>query len=173
MFDPSYLVLNAGMGLALGDMIVQLVAFLILIALVTKFAWRPLMNVMENRENHIANEIDQAENNRKESERLLKEAQDELKNTRQSASKIIEDAKLTAQNQQDSILEEARQEALRLKENARTEIEQEIDKAVKQLQDQVATLSVQIASKVIEKELSADEQDELIKEYLNKVGENK
>lgn len=173
MFDTSYLVLGAEMGLMIGDMIVQLVMFLILIALVTKFAWRPLMNVMQAREEHIANEIDQAENNRQEAERLMKEAQDELNHTRQNAQKIIEDAKLTAQDQQNTILQEARAEAERLKENARLEIEQEKDKAVQALQEQVATLSVQIASKVIEKELSMDEQDQLIKEYLDKVGESK
>ena len=103
----------------------------------------------------------------------MKEAQDELKNTRQNAQKIIEDAKLTAKDQQESILQEAKAEAERIKENARLEIEQEKDKAVQALQEQVATLSVQIASKVIEKELSVDEQDQLIKEYLDKVGESK
>ena len=159
MLDTSYFVLGAEMGLLVGDMIVQLVMFLILLALITAFAWRPLMNVMQEREQHVANEIDQAENNRKETERLLKEAQEELKNTRQNASKIIEDAKLTARNQQESIIAEAMAEAERIKENARLEIEQEKDKAIKALQEQVATLSVQIASKVIEKELSMDDQD--------------
>lgn len=173
MLDTSYFVLGAEMGLLVGDMIVQLVMFLILLALITAFAWRPLMNVMQEREQHVANEIDQAENNRKETERLLKEAQEELKNTRQNASKIIEDAKLTARNQQESIIAEAMAEAERIKENARLEIEQEKDKAIKALQEQVATLSVQIASKVIEKELSMDDQDQLIKEYLDKVGESK
>ncbi|MGM8215022.1 F0F1 ATP synthase subunit B [Bacillaceae bacterium W0354] len=173
MLDTSFLVLGADMGLLIGDMVIQLVMFLILLTLITIFAWRPLMNVMHERENHISNEIDQAENNRKESERLMKEAQDELKNTRQNAHKIIEDAKLTAKDQQNTILQEARAEAERIKENARLEIEQEKDKAVQALQEQVATLSVQIASKVIEKELSMDEQDQLIKDYLDKVGESK
>ncbi|WP_084500791.1 F0F1 ATP synthase subunit B [Halalkalibacillus halophilus] len=173
MLDQRLYTLNAEMGLMFGDMIVQLVMFIILLALITKFAWRPLMNVMEERENHIANEIDSAEKSRQESERLMREAQDELKGTRQNAQQIIEDAKLTAKDQEETLIAEAKQEAERIKINARQEIEQEKEKAIQALQAQVGTLSVQIASKVIEKELSMEEQETLINEYLEKVGENK
>ncbi len=173
LLDQRLYTLNAEMGLMFGDMIVQLVMFIILLALITKFAWRPLMNVMEERENHIANEIDSAEKSRQESERLMREAQDELKGTRQNAQQIIEDAKLTAKDQEETLIAEAKQEAERIKINARQEIEQEKEKAIQALQAQVGTLSVQIASKVIEKELSMEEQETLINEYLEKVGENK
>ncbi|WP_317450928.1 F0F1 ATP synthase subunit B [Alkalibacillus aidingensis] len=173
MLDPRLYNLNAEVGLMAGDMIVQLVMFLILLALITKFAWRPLMNVMQEREQHIANEIDSAEKSRQESERLMKEAQDELKSTRQNAQQIIEDAKLTAKDQEETLISEAKAEAERIKQSARQEIEQEKERAIQALQEQVGTLSVQIASKVIEKELSMDEQEKLINEYLEKVGESK
>ncbi|GEL77250.1 F0F1 ATP synthase subunit B [Tenuibacillus multivorans] len=162
-----------GASINLGDMLAQLVIFIILLALLAKYAWGPLMKVMKEREDHIANEIDTAENNRQEAERLMNDANAELKEARQNAQKIIEDAKQTAKTQESSMLDDARKEAERIKESAREDIAQERDKAVQALQEQVATLSVQIASKVIEKELSADEQDDLIKEYLDKVGENK
>ncbi|RPF54109.1 F0F1 ATP synthase subunit B [Aquisalibacillus elongatus] len=162
-----------GASINVGDMLAQLIIFIVLLVLLKKFAWGPLMKVMKEREDHIANEIDTAENNRKEAERLMSEANAELKESRQNAHQIIEDAKQTAKTQESSILDQARQEAERIKESAREDIAQERDKAVQQLQEQVATLSVQIASKVIEKELSADEQDELIQEYLKEVGESK
>ncbi|TFB19302.1 F0F1 ATP synthase subunit B [Filobacillus milosensis] len=154
-------------------MLAQLVIFIVLLVLLKKFAWGPLMGVMKEREDHIASEIDTAENNRKEAERMMDEANAELKDARQNAHQIIEDAKQTAKTQESSILDDARQEAERIKESAREEIAQERDKAVQALQEQVATLSVQIASKVIEKELSANEQDQLIQEYLKEVGESK
>ncbi|SEQ98389.1 F0F1 ATP synthase subunit B [Piscibacillus halophilus] len=170
MLDTN-LVLGASFNV--GDMVAQLVIFIILLALLKKFAWGPLMKVMKEREDHIANEIDTAEKNRQEAERFMNEASAELKDARQNAHQIIEDAKQTAKTQESSILEDARNEAERIKESAREEIAQERDKAVQALQEQVATLSVQIASKVIEKELSADEQDELIQQYLKEVGESK
>ncbi|MDQ0160605.1 F0F1 ATP synthase subunit B [Alkalibacillus salilacus] len=173
MLDPRLFILNAEMGFNPGSMIIQFVMFIILLALITKFAWRPLMNVMQEREEHVANEIDTAEKNRQEAERLMNEAQDELQGTRQNAQKIIEDAKETAKSEQQTMIAEAKDEAQRIKDNARQEIEQEKERAVQALQEQVGTLSVQIASKVIEKELTVDEQQKLINEYLEQVGEDK
>ncbi len=166
------LIIGASDGLLFGDMIIQLITFIILLALITKFAWKPLMNVMQERESHIATEIDQAEQSNQEAQRLMKEANDELKSTRQNAQQIIDEAKDTAKSQQAELLQQAREEAARIKENARLEIEQEKDKAIQALQTQVGSLSVQIASKVIEKELSEDEQEKLINDYLDKVGED-
>ncbi|MET3684258.1 F-type H+-transporting ATPase subunit b [Alkalibacillus flavidus] len=173
MLDPRLFILNAEMGFNAGSMIIQLIMFIILLALITKFAWRPLMNVMQEREEHVANEIDTAEKNRQEAERLMQEAQDELQGTRQNAQKIIEDAKETAKSEQNTMIAEAKEEAQRIKDNARQEIEQEKERAVQALQEQVGTLSVQIASKVIEKELTVDEQEKLINEYLEEVGKSK
>lgn len=102
----------------------------------------------------------------------MNEANDELKNTRQNAQQIIDDANETAKNQQADLIKAAKEEAARIKENARLEIEQERDKAIQALQTQVGSLSVQIASKVIEKELSETEQEKLINDYLEKVGED-
>lgn len=57
MLDQA-LIIGAANGLLFGDMIIQLITFIILLALITKFAWKPLMNVMQEREQHIASEID-------------------------------------------------------------------------------------------------------------------
>lgn len=168
------LVLNAsGAGFLVGNMLFSLIMFIVLLALLRKYAWGPLMNVMKEREDHIANEIDTAEKNRADAERMTKEAQEELKNTRQDAQKIIEDAKKTGKEQQQEIVAQARTEAERIKESARQDIENEKEKAIQALQDKVGSLSVQIASKVIEKELSEQDQEKLINEYIQEVGEER
>ncbi|WP_173918579.1 F0F1 ATP synthase subunit B [Halobacillus sp. Marseille-Q1614] len=168
----SNLVLGAG-GFAIGDMFAQLFFFIILLVLLRKFAWGPLMNMMKEREDYIANEIDTAEKSREEAAIQHREAAEELKRTRQDAQNIIEDARKTAVQQERDIVESARQEAERLKESARQEIEQERDKAVQVLKDQVASMSVMIASKVIEKELSEKDQQQLIDQYINEAGEER
>jgi len=160
-------------GFLVGDMLFSLVMFLILLALLRKFAWGPLMNVMKEREDHISNEIDIAEKNRTDAERMTKEAQEELKNARQDAKSIVEDAKKAGKEQQQEIVEQARTEAERIKESARQDIENEKEKAIQALQDKVGSLSVQIASKVIEKELSEQDQEKLINEYIQEVGEER
>nr|WP_255639706.1 F0F1 ATP synthase subunit B [Aquibacillus saliphilus] len=154
-------------------MLVQLVSFLILLALLKKYAWGPLMNKMEERENHISNEIDIAEKNRTDAEKASREASAELKQTRQEAQSIIEDARLAGQKQEQQIIEAARVAAESIKKSAKEDIEKEKENAIKALQDQVATLSVQIATKVIEKEINAQDQEKLISEYIKELGEER
>ncbi|SEA69504.1 F-type H+-transporting ATPase subunit b [Thalassobacillus cyri] len=169
----GWLMVGAEGGLMIGDMLAQLFFFLVLLALLAKFAWGPLMNIMKEREEHIANEIDTAEKSREEAARMQREASEELKKTRQEAQAIIDDAKKTAGQQERAIMESAREEAERMKLAARQEIEQEKEKAVQALKDQVASLSVLVASKVIEKELSEQDQQQLINDYIKEVGEER
>ncbi|WP_226376816.1 F0F1 ATP synthase subunit B [Oceanobacillus halotolerans] len=160
-------------GLYVGDMLMQLFFFIVLLLLVKKFAWGPVMNMMQKREDYIAGEIEAAEKSRQEAEKATEEATVQLKQTKQEAQKIIEDAKNAGANQERDIVENARQEAERIKKSAQEEIQNEKEKAVQALQDQVASLSVLIASKVIEKEVSAQDQEQLIEEYIKEIGEER
>ncbi|WP_047981136.1 F0F1 ATP synthase subunit B [Ornithinibacillus contaminans] len=160
-------------GFYVGDMLVQLVFFAILLLLVAKFAWGPVVDMMKKREDYVANEIEAAEQSRIEAETAAKQAQEQLNQTKLEAQKIIEDAKSAGVKQEQDIIESARQEAERIKKSAQADIRNEKEKALQALQDQVASLSVLIASKVIEKELSAQDQEKLINEYIKEVGEER
>ncbi|WP_058308697.1 F0F1 ATP synthase subunit B [Gracilibacillus massiliensis] len=170
----SGLIIQASIGgLQGGDMAFAIISFLALLWLLRKYAWGPLMNKMEERENHIANEIDTAEKNRADAEKASLEANEQLKATRQEAQQIIEDAKKAGQDQEKAIIEAANQAAARLKKSAEEDIAREKEKAIEALQAQVATLSVQIATKVIEKEINAEDQEQLISDYIKEVGEER
>ncbi|WP_010531584.1 F0F1 ATP synthase subunit B [Lentibacillus jeotgali] len=167
------LTINAAIGgLQVGDMLTQLFFFIVLILLVRKFAWGPLMGVMQQREEYVTGEIEAAEKSRAEAEKAREEAAEQLKQTKQEAQQIIEDAKSAGAKQEQDIIESARLEADRIKESAQEEIENEKEKAIQTLQDKVASLSVLIASKVIEKEISAQDQEELINQYIKEAGES-
>ena len=158
-------------GFHLIDMVVMLIFFILLMYLVSKFAWGPVMNMMQKREEYVAGEIEAAEKSRAEAEKASKEAVEQLRQTRQEAQQIIEDAKNAGMKQEQDIVASARKEADRIKLAAQEEIQNEKEKAIQALQDQVASLSVLIARKVIEKEISAQDQDKLIEEYIKQVGE--
>lgn len=160
-------------GFHVGDMLVMLVAFIVLMFFVKKFAWGPVVNMMQKREEHVANEIDIAEKNRAAAEASAKEAAEQLKQTKQEAQKMIEDAKDAGKRQEQDIIESAREEAERIKKSAQEEIRNEKERAVQALQDQVSSLSILIASKVIEKEISEQDQQQLIEEYIKEVGEER
>ncbi|MDX5474364.1 MAG: F0F1 ATP synthase subunit B [Bacillaceae bacterium] len=165
------LVLGAGAGLTLLDSIVQLVVFLTLLYLLRKFAWDKLMDMMKQRENHIAGEIDAAERSNQEAKKLLEQQTATLKEARVEAQSLVENAKKIAEDQKSDIVKAAQEEANRLKEAAKKEIQQEKEQAVVALREQVASLSVLIASKVIEKELNEQDQQKLIDDYVKQVGE--
>ncbi|UII55740.1 F0F1 ATP synthase subunit B [Cytobacillus spongiae] len=169
----SGLVLGAASGFNGGDILFQLFMFIILLALLKKFAWGPLMGIMKEREEHIANEINAAENSRAEAKQLLEEQRNLLKEARNEASTLIESAKKQGDIQREEIITAARAESERMKEAAKLEIEQQKEKAVTAIREQVASLSVLIASKVIEKELSAEDQEKLINEYIHEAGEER
>lgn len=156
-----------------GDVLFQLIMFLILLALLKKFAWKPLMGIMQKREEHIANEINTAEASRLEAKKLLEEQRTILNEARTEAHNLIEAAKKQGDIQREEIITVARGEADRIKDAAKREIDQEKEKAVAAIREQVASLSVLIASKVIEKELSAQDQDKLISEYIQEAGEER
>ena len=176
MFTSSFVLATAAEGggrINTGDIFFQLIVFIILLALLKKFAWGPLMGIMKQREEHIGNEISAAENSRLEAQKILQEQRDLLKEARNDAQSLIESAKKQGDIQRDEIIAIARTEAERLKEAAKLEIEQQKEKAVTAIREQVASLSVLIASKVIEKELTAADQDQLINEYIKEAGEQR
>ncbi|WP_071393289.1 F0F1 ATP synthase subunit B [Bacillus tuaregi] len=160
-------------GFNSGDIVFQLVMFIILMALLKKFAWGPLMGIMKQREDHIAGEISAAEQSRVESKKLLEEQRDLLKQARSEAQELVENAKKQGDVQREEIITAARDEANRLKENAKLEINQQKEQAVAAIREQVASLSVLIASKVIEKQLNEKDQEKLINQYIQQIGEER
>jgi F-type H+-transporting ATPase subunit b len=156
--------------LEFGTMIFQAVIFLILLFIVRKFALGPAMGVMEERQNHIRNEISVAEDSRKEAEAFLKEQRTALEEARNEAYEIIERAKKQSELEGADIIKSAQERAQRTLEEARAEISREKDQAVEALHNEVATLSVQIASKVLTKELDEKSQKKLVDDYLQEVG---
>lgn len=137
-----------------GLFIMQTVIFLVLIFLMVRFAWKPIMNSLNDREEGIQNALDSAEkaklemqNLQADNQKLLKEARAEreamLKDARDMKNKMIEDAK-----------GEAQAEATKLITQAHASIEAEKKAAIAELKSQVADLSIEIAEKVVREELS-------------------
>ena len=147
--------------------------FIILLALLKKFAWGPLMGIMKQREDLLQTKLRSAEKSRTGSRKILEEQRVLLKEARTEAQELIENAKKQADIQREEIIVTARSEADRLKESAKVEIEQQKENAVAAIREQVASLSVLIASKVIEKELNEKDQEKFINEYIQEVGEER
>ena len=155
---------------SVGLFAMQAIILLLLIFLLAKFAWKPIMNSIEEREQGIQGALDAAENAKKEmanlqadNEKLLKEARAEreamMREAREMKDKIIADAKLEAQAQADKTIAQAQ-----------ATIESEKASAMAELKNTVASLSLEIAEKVVKKELSNKEQQlGLVEKSLTEV----
>ncbi|GAA2974246.1 F0F1 ATP synthase subunit B [Lentilactobacillus parakefiri] len=167
----SYSVVGA--QLYVGDMLFVMITFLVLMWLVKIIAWKPITKMMQDRSDKIVNDIDSAKESRTKAADLAQKRQAELDKTRDDANTIINTAKQNGQRQQEQIVEDARNEASNLKSSAEKDIEQERQEALAKLRKDVASLSIEIASKIISKELNEDDQKGLVDSYIEGLGKQK
>lgn len=170
--NTNFLALGAAQGgIQIGTTLVTLVTFIALLALLKKFAWGPLKSVMDNREREINKDIDDAEQAKLNAQKLEEENRQRLKETQEEVHKILEDAKLQARKQQEDILNEANERANGMIETAQSEINSQKERAIADINNQVSELSVLIASKVLQKEISEQDQKALVDKYIKEVGD--
>ena len=156
-------------GFNLGNMAINIVAVLILLVLLKKFAWDKLIDMLDERQKLVEGQLDDAEN-QKEALILLEENQEKLKNAQQEIKVMMEDAREQSKVEKQAILEEARKQAEQLKVNAQRDIEDEKKRALEEINKQIADLSVLVASKILEKELDGSTQSEYVDKVIKEVG---
>jgi F-type H+-transporting ATPase subunit b len=158
-------------GLELGDFLFGLLTFIVLMLLVGKFAWKPVVGMMAARQDKITGDLDYADKSRAEAQDLLAKRQSELKNTQAEAVTIVNNAKANGEKQEKEIVAAAHEEASSIKSKAQQDIAQAKQDALNGARDQVADLSVTIASKIIGKSLQAEDQQALIDDYIKGLGD--
>lgn len=147
------------------------ISFLVLLFLLKRFAYKPLLGFMEERERAIREAIEGSQRTRASAEELLSQYTRQLEESRGEAHKMIEEGRIVGENLKKDILAKASEESKTLLKKVQEEIEKEKKKALVDIQGRVADLSLQIASKVIQKSLKADDHVKLIEDSLAKVRE--
>lgn len=149
----------------------QIVSFLILLYFLKKFAWQPLLNVMEKRRQFIEDNLTNAERERKEAEKIRKEYQEEMRQARAEAQGIIENATKISEHRAEDILTQARLAAEKMNEKALADISRERDKAMADVKNQVVDMSIAVAEKIIRQKLDMTGQEALMNQFIEEVGE--
>ena len=157
-------------GFNLWNMAINIVAVLILLVLLKKFAWDKLIDMLDERQKLVEGQLDDAAKNQKEALNLLEENQEKLRNAQQEIKVMMEDAREQSKVEKQAILEEARKQAEQLKVNAQRDIEDEKKRALEEINKQIADLSVLVASKILEKELDGSTQSEYVDKVIKEVG---
>ena len=162
--------MDALLSPSLGTMVWATAAFLIVLLILKRFAWGPILNGLKEREESIANSLNEAERAREEIASLKSDNEKLLQEARNERDAILRDAR----DMKDQIIAEARNQAKNDAENivsaARAAIENEKQAALAELTAHVATLSLDIAEKVVRKNLSDDaNQKALVQQLLNET----
>ena len=161
------------MGLVMpnpGTIFWMLIIFGIVLFVLRKFAWKPILNALSEREESISNALNSAEIARKEVEGLKADNDKIIVEARREREIILKEAKEMKEKIISEAKEQANLEGQKSIEQARQQIQAEKDSAISEIKNQVAELSVSIAEKVIKKELSkSGEQEKMVDGLINKI----
>lgn len=146
--------------------------FLILMALLWKFAWPSILKSVEERERRIQKQLEDAEKANAEAQRLLEEHKKQIAAARTEAQEILSKAKSIAQKERETLLAKAREEYDALLSRARKDIDAEKDKAIQALRREAVELSIAAASRVIEANLDTDANRKLVADFLDSLGKS-
>jgi F-type H+-transporting ATPase subunit b len=159
---------------AIGLVFWSVLIFGLFFFLLTKFAWKPILNAVKSRDEMIKGSLEAAEKAREDMLRLQSDNETILRKAREEREVILKDARDIRDKLIAEAKEKASDEAEKIVEKARTGIESEKGKALAEIHDQVATLSVDIASKLLGVQLKkSGEQEKLIDNYLKEIDVNK
>ncbi len=155
--------LTPGTGLILW----QAIVFILLFILLSRLAWKPILNSLKERETSIQNALDTADKARAEMSQLKSDNERLLKEAREERDKILKEAREASNWLKEEAQQDAKKSADRIIDDARQAIQIEKQAALKEVKIQVALFSLQVAEKLMKKNLADDKaQKELVESYI-------
>ena len=152
-----------------GLFIWTIVTFLLLLTLLAKFAWRPLLQALEARQEAIRKSLDDAQHARQELERINQDSQRILSEARVEADAIVSRSRSDADRLRGELREQARSEAATIVKNAERQIQLETERARQTIRREAADLSVLIAEKLLRRNITKEDNEKLISEALSQI----
>jgi F-type H+-transporting ATPase subunit b len=146
-----------------------ILTFLLLVFILAKFAWKPLLKMLQDREDMVRSSLEDAEKAKSELERLNEESEAIMAKARSEAQSILADGKVAAEKVKDDIIAKSKEQANKIREDAGNQIQVEKDKAISEIKKEVVNLTLSVAEKLIQKNLSDADNKSLIEESLKKV----
>ena len=143
-----------------------ILTFLLLLTVLAKFAWKPLLKMLKDREELIRSSLEDAEKAKKKLERLNAEGEAIINQARSEAQSILSEGKTAAAKLKDETLDVAKEQAKKIASEAEKQINIEKEKAIAEIKSEVVNLSMSIAEKLINKNISPEDNKALIDESL-------
>jgi len=143
--------------------------FLVLVAALAKFAWRPLLEALERRQESIRKSLDDARQAKQELERLQVDSQRILAEARSHADTILTQTRADAARLRDELRQKAQAEAQGIVKNAERQIAQETARALQQIRTEAVDISFAIAAKILQRDVSKEDNERLIEDTFKQI----
>ena len=156
---------------SLGNAFWTLLIFAVLVLVLGKFAWGPILSNLKGREDFIRDSIEQARADREGAQKLLDDYKAQLASAREEASALVAEGRTEAEAVKSDIVRQAREEGDQMIERAKREIDSARNQAVQDVYDSAADLATDVASKIIGRQLTADDHRDLVRQTLAELDE--
>lgn len=156
----------------LADATLMIIAIFVLFLVLSYFLFNPARKLLQDRQNKIRNELDDAQNNMEQAARLKEEYEAKIKDIDKEAEEILSDARRRALENENEIIANAREEASRIMERARSEARLEKQKMADEVKREMIGVATMMAGKAVAASMNINIQDSLVDETLKEIGEN-
>jgi F-type H+-transporting ATPase subunit b len=156
-----------------GTLLIQFLNFFVLVAILAKFAYKPILKMLEDRRNKIVSDLNNAQAARDAAEKMKADYQDQIKNAHAEAQAIIDKAVKQADKEAQAQLASVRAQITREKEVAQAEIINEREAAIREMRNEVVTLSMAVAEKLLKKNMDTDMNAKLIADCIERIDAQK
>lgn len=155
-----------------GLMIWTVVTFLVLLLLLKKIAWKPILTALDKRELDIKSSLEQAEKAKEEAKKILEENQANLSKVEEESKKIIEQSRTYAETLKEQLIKESKEQAKKIVDSASEEIRQRKDAAFQELKEQISELAINAAERIMKENLDSEKNKKIVDKYLNEITKN-
>ncbi len=150
--------------------IAQILNLFIQLFLIKKFLFKPVNDILEKRAKLADQEIREARTSKEEADSVKEQYENHMNEAHAEAARIVSDAQKEAEIRADEMIRDAEAEVAGIRARAEADIAQEKKKAINEAKDEIGSLAMDIAGKVVEKEISEEDHRRLIDDFINKVG---
>jgi F-type H+-transporting ATPase subunit b len=155
-----------------GLIVWTILTFIILLIILKKVAWKPILSALENREKVIADSLNRAEQAKNDAQKILEENQASLALAEEESKKIIDQSRVYAENLKEQMMKDSKEQAQKIIADATAEIERKKDAAFDELKTQIAEISVSAAERIMKETLDADKNKQIVEKYLSEISKN-
>ena len=146
--------------------------FIVLVFVLKKVAWKPILTALDQRESAIKESLEKAERAKEEAQKVLDENQANLAKAEEESKKIIEQSRAYAEKLKNQMLQESKQQAQKIVADASEEIERKKEAAFNELKNQIAEIAVQAAEKILKENVNKEVNKKIVNDYISEITKN-